>query len=279
MLFTDLLSLHLVTFLVFYTPVHGKNSRCMLELKFAIYCRAASLSSQASSVDVCSIDWIIIDQTRLSSNTPCTPNIIYALMLCDCVMLSFQTETSWCQWLQVVDPVALPLLPEIGVTASHLFCDQDGEVTQGMSQDVEVGSYWFLCSVTFDVTAVSIEADMAGILCFSHILLLASSAFDKLYSWCAGLAGGCSPYVEGLASSGANKCIPRTDVLASEAMLVATWAATMVWFTFWSIRAGCWPKGCEGSLVGGRPQWGALEWPVGGNGRHELLVGLPSEGC
>ena len=186
-------------------------------------------------------------------------------------------DSSWYQWLQVVDPVALPLLPEIGVTASHLFCDQDGEVTQGMSQDVEVGSYWFLCSVI--VTAVSIEADMAGILCFSHILLLASSAFDKLYSWCAGLAGGCSPYVEGLASSGANKCIPRTDVLASEAMLVATWAATMVWFTFWSIWAGCWPKGCEGSLVGGRPQWGALEWPVGGNGRHELLVGLPSEGC
>ena len=72
----------------------------------------------------------------------------------------------------MVDPVALPILPEIGVTASHLFCDQDGEVTQGMSRDVEVGSYWFLCSVTFDVTAVSIEADMAGILCFSHSCFL-----------------------------------------------------------------------------------------------------------
>jgi len=41
----------------------------MLELKFAIYHRAASLSSQASSVDVCSID-----QTRLSSNTNCISN-------------------------------------------------------------------------------------------------------------------------------------------------------------------------------------------------------------
>ena len=31
------------------------SSRCMLEQKFAIYHRAASLPSQASSVDVCSI--------------------------------------------------------------------------------------------------------------------------------------------------------------------------------------------------------------------------------
>jgi len=34
----------------------------MLELKFAIYPRAACLSSQASSVDVCSIGRRIIDQ-------------------------------------------------------------------------------------------------------------------------------------------------------------------------------------------------------------------------
>jgi len=68
----------------------------------------------------------------------------------------------------VVDPVALPLLPEFGVATSHLFYDQDGEVTQGMSQDVEVSSYWFLCSIIFDVTVVSIEADMAEILFFPH---------------------------------------------------------------------------------------------------------------
>jgi len=34
----------------------------MLELTFAIYYRAASLSSQASLIDVCSIGWRIIDQ-------------------------------------------------------------------------------------------------------------------------------------------------------------------------------------------------------------------------
>jgi len=37
----------------------------MLELKFAIYHRAASLSSQAFSVDVCSIGWRITDQALL----------------------------------------------------------------------------------------------------------------------------------------------------------------------------------------------------------------------
>ena len=50
MLFADLLSLHLVTFLMFFILVHVTffSSRCMLELKFAIYYRAASLPSQAS---------------------------------------------------------------------------------------------------------------------------------------------------------------------------------------------------------------------------------------
>ena len=50
MLFADLLSLHLVTFLMFIILVHVIffSSRCTLELKFAIYHRAASLPSQAS---------------------------------------------------------------------------------------------------------------------------------------------------------------------------------------------------------------------------------------
>jgi len=50
MLFADLLSLHLVTFLMFFNLVHVTffSSRCMLELKFAIYYRAVSLPSQAS---------------------------------------------------------------------------------------------------------------------------------------------------------------------------------------------------------------------------------------
>jgi len=47
----------------------------MFELKFAIYHRGSSLSSQASSVDVCSIGWRIFDQTRLPSNTPCIPTV------------------------------------------------------------------------------------------------------------------------------------------------------------------------------------------------------------
>jgi len=52
MFFADLLSLHPVTFLMFFILVHVTffSSRCMLELKFAIYYmyRAASLPSQAS---------------------------------------------------------------------------------------------------------------------------------------------------------------------------------------------------------------------------------------
>ena len=50
MLFADLLSLHLVTFLMFFILVHVTffSSRCMLELKFVIYYRAACPLSQAS---------------------------------------------------------------------------------------------------------------------------------------------------------------------------------------------------------------------------------------
>ena len=49
MLFADLLSLHLVTFLMHFILAHVTffSSRCMLELNFAIYYRAASLPSQA----------------------------------------------------------------------------------------------------------------------------------------------------------------------------------------------------------------------------------------
>jgi len=59
----------------------------MLELKFAIYHRVASLSSQASSVDVSSTGWRIIDQALFKhqvnnsngwqtlSLSPCTPTV------------------------------------------------------------------------------------------------------------------------------------------------------------------------------------------------------------
>ena len=43
----DMLSLHHITLLMLYILVHV-SSRCMLELKFAIYYRAATLPSQAS---------------------------------------------------------------------------------------------------------------------------------------------------------------------------------------------------------------------------------------
>ena len=50
MLFADLLSLHLLTFVMFIFLFMSLyfSSTCMLELKFAIYYRAASLPSQAS---------------------------------------------------------------------------------------------------------------------------------------------------------------------------------------------------------------------------------------
>ena len=74
----------------------------MLQLKFAIYHRVASLSSQASSVHVCSIGWRIIDQTRLSSNTPCTPTVFLIQQSCMIfttkwfVHMRTHEEKKWC---------------------------------------------------------------------------------------------------------------------------------------------------------------------------------------
>ena len=80
------------------------SSRCMLELKFAIYHRAASPSSQASSVDVCSIDWRIIDQTRLSSNTPRKPTVFIIQQSCVIIILLLShlcacvhVKKKWCR--------------------------------------------------------------------------------------------------------------------------------------------------------------------------------------
>jgi len=77
MLFVDLLSLHLVTFLMFFILVHVTffSSRCMLELKFAIYYRAASLPSQASYA----VYWL--KNHRLPSNNPSTPTVFVSSVI------------------------------------------------------------------------------------------------------------------------------------------------------------------------------------------------------
>ena len=128
----------------------------------------------------------------------------------------------------MVNAIAFSL--EAGVPASHLLYGHDGKVTQGVSQDVEVGRYWLLSSLVLDVTAVSIEADLEGVLCFSRILLLASPALYEVDD-IARLAGGCSSYMEGLVSGGTLKCFPSLNVLACEAPSVATRAAAEVQLT------------------------------------------------
>ena len=47
-----------------------------------------------------------------------------------------------------------------------------------------------------NVSAVAIQADMEGVLSFSHVLLSALLALDQIL----GLASGCSSYMEGLSS-------------------------------------------------------------------------------
>jgi len=89
-------------------------SRCMLELNFTIYRRAANLSS-VSSVDVCSIAWRITDQASVQtlsqqwmtkplpvSEVPCTLTVFLIqrswliIMFC-CLVLSAHVY-NWRKW-------------------------------------------------------------------------------------------------------------------------------------------------------------------------------------
>ena len=114
------------------------------------------------------------------------------------------------------------------------------------------------------------QADMEGVLCFSHILLLASPALDEVDD-IARHAGGCSSYVEGWPVVALSNISPVRMC--------------------WHVRYHRFPQGLlprfgsllgdlswaltKRFLVGGRPQWGSLEWPVGGGGRRAVLVGTP----
>ena len=84
MLFADLLSLHLVTFLMssILVQVTFLAADAMLELKFAIYYRAASLHSQASYA-------VLAEESLASLNTlPRTPTIF--LIQQSCVIITFR---------------------------------------------------------------------------------------------------------------------------------------------------------------------------------------------
>jgi len=75
----------------------------------------------------------------------------------------------------MVNPVALSLLPEVGVLALHLLNHHDGEVVCRVAWGVEVGCYWFLEPLVTDVTAMSVEADVECICvsptyCILHLL-------------------------------------------------------------------------------------------------------------
>ena len=97
-----------------------------------------------------------------------------------------------------------------------------------MAWAVEMASYWFLCPPVCDVVAMSVEADVDGVLCFSNVLLSALPAFDQVdHVPC--LTGGCSTYVEGLFRGRTLEVGARLDMAAGEAVSGATRVASTGW--------------------------------------------------
>ena len=97
-----------------------------------------------------------------------------------------------------------------------------------MAWAVEMASYWFLCPLVRDVIAMSIEADVEGVLCLSNVLLAALPAIDQVdHVPC--LAGGRSSYIECLVRGCTWKSDARLDMAAGEAASGATGATSTGW--------------------------------------------------
>jgi len=102
--FADLLSLHLVSLSMLFILVHVTffSSRCMLELKFAIYYRAASLPSQAvflrsTGRRITDQDWAFLEQflhTNSISNSAILHNNHISLLSDLCA--AYMWRKKWC---------------------------------------------------------------------------------------------------------------------------------------------------------------------------------------
>ena len=97
-----------------------------------------------------------------------------------------------------------------------------------------MASNWYLCPLVCDVIAMSIEADVEGVLCLSNTLLSALPAVIQVdHVPC--LAGGRSSYVECLVSGCTSKNGAGLDMAAGEA---ASGVAQLVWLLCTSFFRG-----------------------------------------
>ena len=65
------------------------------------------------------------------------------------------------------------------MASQHLIFSMTLKVRASKEQ-LEFNSYWLLCSPVFDVSSMSINVDMKGVLCLCHVLLLASLALNEV---------------------------------------------------------------------------------------------------
>ena len=145
-------------------------------------------------------------------------------MMTSC-LLRVKVHALWVQRSELFYPVAFLSSSQAFIKASYDFKDCNPEIVQGMAWAVEMASY---CPPVCDVIAMSVEADVEGVLCLPNILLLVLPAFDQVdHVPC--LAGGCSTYVEGLFRGRTSKSGARLDMAADEAASGATGATSTGW--------------------------------------------------
>ena len=99
-------------------------------------------------------------------------------MMTSC-LLCVKVHALWVQRSELFYPVAFPSSSQAFVKASHDFKDCNPEIIQGMFCVVEMASYCFLCPPVCDVIAMSVKADVEGVLCLPNVLLSALPAFGS----------------------------------------------------------------------------------------------------
>lgn len=112
--------------------------------------------------------------------------------------------------------------------APHGFNHSHAEVVKGVVCAVKMCCYWLLHPPMQDVAAVSVEADVEGVLCLPHVLLLALPALNEVdYILC--LAGGHGTYVKEAAVGCAVDSGAFLDVVAGAASSAVTAPASSCW--------------------------------------------------
>ena len=101
--------------------------------------------------------------------------------------------------IQCSSPLSAEILAALSISSpvrfsSELLITLRTAILRSFKEWPEMASHWFLCPPVCDIIATFNEANVAGVLCLSHVLLSVFPTFNRVNDIPC-FAGGCSMYV------------------------------------------------------------------------------------